>query len=71
MNDDLGDQGHHTDAYQEKIEGVESAVHDCDDGPSKTAEDQTDDRSDDECFGRTRPDQRKNKHDDDDDKMHD
>ena len=63
VDDDLGDQGHDTDARHEEDEGVEILVHDCDDGPSESAEDETDDGSDDESLGRPRPDHTKKKHD--------
>ena len=63
VDDDLGDHCHDTDARHEEDEGVEVLVHDCDDGPSESAEDETDDGSDDESLGCPRPDHTKKKHD--------
>lgn len=63
MDDDLGDHRHDTDASHKEDESVEILVQDCDDGPSKPAEDETDDWSDDECLGRPGPDHAKNEHD--------
>ena len=63
VNDYLNDEGHNTNTRHKEDEGVEITVHNSDDRPPEPPKNKTDDRGNNEGFGRAWPNHAKKKHD--------